>query len=312
MSKLSDGTLFWYETLKSYYKLKIKREQNCVMKHKTTRGNFLSSIEANDYIYTALREGRPFFAGRFGNGEILIINRYLMIKYGIVKQYKDAHLSSLIFPGDEATISRFAALNLEASRNLDLLAQWSLVCDNYIRKTTAKNAKICSLSALEPYCVNNPWSYGLEGKRVVVISPFSKSIREQFAKREYIFKDKRVLPDFQLRTIQSIMILSGQTSSLYHNWFEALDYLYDETCKTDFDVAILGCGPYSMPLASMIKDMGKQVINMGGATQILFGIRGRRWDQQSFFQGLYNDSWIYPIEMPPENSEILDSSCYWK
>ena len=46
-----------------------------------------------------------------------------------------------------------------------------------------------------------------------------------------------------------------------------------------FDVAIIGCGAYGMPLAAMLKQAGKQAIHLGGATQLLFGIKGKRWEE---------------------------------
>jgi threonine dehydrogenase-like Zn-dependent dehydrogenase len=39
--------------------------------------------------------------------------------------------------------------------------------------------------------------------------------------------------------------------------------MIDEIGKIDFDVAILGCGAYGLPLAAAIKGMGKQAIHLG-------------------------------------------------
>ena len=46
--------------------------------------------------------------------------------------------------------------------------------------------------------------------------------------------------------------------------------------KIDFDVALLGCGAYGLPFAASIKRMGKKAVHLGVATQILFGIKGKR------------------------------------
>ena len=55
----------------------------------------------------------------------------------------------------------------------------------------------------------------------------------------------------------------------------ALNYMFDEAMKKNFDVAIIGCGAYGFPLAAKLKQAGKIVIHLGGATQLLFGIIGR-------------------------------------
>jgi hypothetical protein len=36
-------------------------------------------------------------------------------------------------------------------------------------------------------------------------------------------------------------------------------------------------------------------VHLGGATQRLFGIRGKRWDERPFFQNLYNEHWTRPL-----------------
>ena len=53
--------------------------------------------------------------------------------------------------------------------------------------------------------------------------------------------------------------------------------MYTEAVKIDFDTAIIGCGAYGFPLAAKLKAAGKQAFHMGGATQLLFGIKGSRW-----------------------------------
>ena len=63
--------------------------------------------------------------------------------------------------------------------------------------------------------------------------------------------------------------------------------MYEQSLKTSFDVAIIGCGAYGMPLGAMLKDAGKTVIHLGGVTQILFGIKGKRWDENKTSE-LYN------------------------
>ncbi len=73
--------------------------------------------------------------------------------------------------------------------------------------------------------------------------------------------------------------------------------------KKQFDVAIIGAGAYGMPLADFIKiKMGKVAIHMAGATQILFGIKGKRWENHEYISKLFNDHWKYPMqkEVPPQ------------
>jgi len=68
-----------------------------------------------------------------------------------------------------------------------------------------------------------------------------------------------------------------------------------------------------MNLGAFIKrDLGKTALHLGGLTQILFGIRGRRWEADSKYNALYTDSWTraLPHETPSANARV-ENGCYW-
>ena len=67
-----------------------------------------------------------------------------------------------------------------------------------------------------------------------------------------------------------------------------------------------------MPLAKRLKDKGVIAIVMGGAIQILFGIKGRRWDSHSIISSFYNDDWVYPSQDEVPNGALeIEGGCYW-
>jgi hypothetical protein len=151
----------------------------------------------------------------------------------------------------------------------------------------------------------------LANQKVLVIHPFEKSIQKQYANREKLFKDPRILPDFTLLTLKAVQSIARNETG-FSNWFEALDWMCTQIRSLDFDIAIIGAGAYGLPLAAFIKRMGKKAIQLGGATQILFGIRGQRWDRMPFFQQLYNQNWIRPLpEETPANFQKVEGGCYW-
>jgi glycine/D-amino acid oxidase-like deaminating enzyme len=80
----------------------------------------------------------------------------------------------------------------------------------------------------------------------------------------------------------------------------------------DYDVCIIGAGSYGLPLAAHAKRRGKIAVHMGGATQILFGIKGRRWDGHAEISQLYNDAWVRPktTEVPRAACDV-EGGCYW-
>ena len=89
----------------------------------------------------------------------------------------------------------------------------------------------------------------------------------------------------------------------------------EQCSKCDFDVAIIGCGAYGFPLAAEIKRMGKCAVHLGGATQLLWGITGRRWIQgnyHNFSNDVVNNYWVRPMDCEkPINAEEVEGGCYW-
>ncbi len=89
--------------------------------------------------------------------------------------------------------------------------------------------------------------------------------------------------------------------------------MFLEATSFEFDIAIIGCGSYGLPLAAKLKRHGKQAIHLGGATQVLFGIKGKRWAENPVFRKLFNDYWVYPsLDEIPITAKRIDNACYWK
>jgi len=162
----------------------------------------------------------------------------------------------------------------------------------------------------QPYLHSNPWTKSLEGKKVLVIHPFASTIESQYKNhRELIFENKDILPEFELITFKAVQSMAG-TKTEFDTWFDAYHWMCDQIKDIDFEVAIIGCGAYGLPLAAYVKSLGKKAIHLAGATQILFGIKGNRWDSIPFFQGLYNDSWVRcsPQDVPTSPAKY---QAYW-
>jgi hypothetical protein len=123
------------------------------------------------------------------------------------------------------------------------------------------------------------------------------------------------LPEFELIVQKAVQTIAGTTDERYGNWFEALDAMYEEAMQKDFDVAILGCGAYGFPLAGRIKAAGRSAVHMGGTTQILFGIHGKRWDEDKNHQYLnryYSDAWVrLGVKDIPKGAGKVENGCYW-
>ena len=293
--------------------------------------------KASEQIYNLLASGKPCMIARYGAFELAsVVNclgvknaQHSCLKYisGKSPQWwwnkrlmKFMQSNAGFFPSTEENLMKFGEMMVEDSKQLDILGSWLPDEKTMITSFNLNLTKV-TLLALEPYWSKNPWSRILEGKKVLVIHPFASLIEQQYKeKREILFDDKQVLPKFDLKTIKAVQSLGGDCE--YSDWFEALDSMKKQMDATDYDIALLGCGAYGFPLAAHAKRMGKQAVHLGGALQLLFGIRGKRWDnpdygiqefgKQNTYKTLFNDSWVYPsASYIPSNAKQVEGSCYW-
>lgn len=262
-----------------------------------------------------LESNQPSMIARFGSTEIKAIlypGLPFFIRPFVKKRvFGNMYTLSGFFPSNEETIQKFSKLMLEDMKLLDVLGCWRIE-ERFLQKNFPSTKRIV-LSALEPYLQKNPWSELLENKKILVIHPFNTTIENQYSKRrEQLFADKRVLPLFKsFETIRAVQTIAG-TESEFKNWFEALNYMKSEMDKKDFDVAIIGCGAYGFPLAAHAKRMGKKAIHLGGPTQMLFGIKGKRWVENDDFKAIINKYFVFPdSDDTVKNASEVEDGCYW-
>lgn len=176
------------------------------------------------------------------------------------------------------------------------------------------HAHIIPLRSLEPYYSDESWLRAIENKNVTVVSSFADTMREQIKKPIW---DNRYFPNANWNFVRSYYcpsIAKGRCEwpQDVNNWKKAVDYLEEEVVKTAPDVVLIGCGGLAMPLALRLKKRGIIAIVIGGAIQILFGIKGRRWEDHSIISGFFNDSWVYPSDDEiPGAYEKIEQGCYW-
>jgi hypothetical protein len=310
---------------------KLKHLRNRIgFKNQTTVYNPLkidkTGQEASDYIKSLIESKNPIMVGRFGSVEMNCIvdylnskKKYKYLKYitSSINSYSfscntkvETYKNAGIFPSSNEILSKFSDLMIQESSCLDVLGSWWN--GESCLKRQLLNTVVVNLSDIEPYYHDDPWSSSLRGKKVLVVHPFAQSIESQYKKREMLFKNPNILPEFKLHVLKAIQTLSAEEGDSYIDWFDALERMKSNINKIDFDIAIIGCGAYGFPLAAHVKKIGKKAIHMGGATQILFGIKGSRWESIPFFQNMMNEHWVRPsTEETPSKANLVENACYW-
>lgn len=264
------------------------------------RIKLLEKEKGEKLISKKIKEGKPLMVARYGSNEFR--NLFQNDEFDILCS------NAGFFPQDKKLLSEFRKQYFEDSKQIDILAIW-----NYRNQFTRKKKWLKNFQNIEHFIFLDFFNHGkakwlkqLENKKVLVIHPFKATIEKQMKKR----KQLGILPKLKsLEVIQAVQTIAGNKDPRFKDWFEALDYMKKEIDKKDFDIALIGCGAYGLPLAAHIKRKGKQAIHMGGETQYLFGINAKALKNNK----IVNKYWIYPSENEtPKNFKKIEGRRYWK
>jgi hypothetical protein len=275
-------------------------------------------------LHNAFASDKPFMAGKLGNCELMCCYNLLRARHlnpnasidWMPVIVDEIYHNAGVFPQTEQARITFVDEIVKALQVADFVAAWNNGLAEFERRLIlSSNSKstLIDLCALEPFYSGIPWSQFLKDKNVLVISPFTKTIEQQYKQREKLWKNPLVLPSFNLITLYhpTSKGISGDRNK-YGTWLEMVDDLKQKMTSINYDVCIVGTGASSLPLCAHAKLSGKQSIHLGGPTQILFGIKGKRWDEAPNINVFYNDTWTRPsAEEIPEGFKKIEAGCYW-
>lgn len=294
----------------AFNKLQIKDKKICGRAH-------LSIDEANELLFNKVKSNIPFALCRFGTTEMGFFAWWEEHELFGTKRYK-RHIEWESHPTEDEA-KRWVDSMKEVCSKADIMAHFrdNPPYEEYIFSMYAKHADYIRLDYMEPINAERPWTLALEGKRVLVVSPFYKQIAEQYKRRDKVYQGKQIFPEMDLITIPSVWYADAKSGKEmgYDTWFDALYELYDNIMAQEFDIALLSCGSMGFNLATMIKDAGRSAIHFGGALQMLFGVMGSRWENSEMYRPWINEYWVRAdASCAPNNKramEIMDEGCYW-
>ena len=283
-----------------------------------SRVNF-SADETSEWISKQILNDRAFIVSRFGNVELeWYIQQKVMRRNLLIRLYAFFTFQTDVWRLKHRVIkhSYFVPGNIENSLffertmdavipEIDFLASWSKgETSKYLK--LKENIPYTFLFDIEPYKASIPWTLALKGKKVLVINPMVDLFEKQLNERVNLFK-KETLPEFELVKLKSLFF----DDEVYDTWQKVFEFYEREIPKLDFDVAIIGCGTWGMPICKIVKDLGKGAIHLGGATQLMFGVMGKRWKDWPDYAALVNEYWITEHKEKPKVAEVIEGSCYW-
>jgi hypothetical protein len=277
----------------------------------------------------ALQNKSSLLIGKIGTIECNILYM-LNLQTGIQPhlEFRDVlEINAGVFPNDYSSVEHWAKEFGSAIMSANCLATgWyehtKQQEDSLFRLWGWKGHQV-PLRALEPYYADEEerWTSLLEGQRVCVVTSFSESARKQVEKGEervWPMKKGSVWPS----SVEWSWVQTGYSPRLAlgragweespEDWSEAVSWVVAEVLKTEARIVLIGCGALGMLIGARLKQKGKICIVLGGALQVLFGIKGRRWENHSIISKFWNSEWVWPsTEETPRGSEGVEKSCYW-
>ena len=275
--------------------------------------------QARQNIYDALVSGEPFMAGRLGVTEGKITDAYIRGERYPAGILQWLYRTSGFFSKDGAIsiedVDHFAERELEAVKDTDLHIYLEQHAVSVINRFAKEGSIVSGFGLLlhdNVACDDSvSWIAGLAGKKVLVISPFEDTVRQQYEKRKDIYSGNKCLPDFELKTFQMLETQNGITCG-FDSFFDAYDYMINQIRQIEFEVALIAGGAYGYLLAHDIKKMGKISIQLSSYLMPLFGIKIKRHATNIFVNPFWNEHWSFPKEEPVKNAGGIENACYWE
>lgn len=264
------------------------------IEYETTAVNYVSPELFDDFTYTKwslgkLREMNGYFD--FSNN----LDNFKLFLTKLESFYKDADV--LMYGGKLAN-------QFQPHKRLRFKGVNSIFLPYILEGKTAFNWNVI-FETIRPFLQTfKVWG---ENKKILVISPFSKSVAYQYERRNSLHLDYE-FPNFELKTYTTKITYNLPTDTKEtlqvetNSWHEQCELMASEIEKIDFDIAFLSCSSYGMFLGNFIKNkLQKKAIYLGGTLNLIFNIYGERYKNDYLKYGCNTDYTLNPFE----NSEIL-------
>lgn len=281
-------------------------------------GRSVADGEAGHQRVRDLIASGPVAIGKIGESELRGLICYLQNRDADGdckvwdKRSERLYTNAGVFPNLPEAFSDFGRAMVDTLPDMDGIAVWYNRGEAKVIKSLSPQAKLVYLSCIEPHLWDNPWINLCEGKRVLAISPFAKTIEHQHQHLSEVWQKKPAMAvPYEIATIET-PLCAALVESPYASWQAGLDQLKAQMSAIDFDIAIIGAGAWSLPLAVHAKRIGKVGIHLGGPAQLIFGILGQRWEAMPNHSQFFNEHWVRPDSHErPDTFKKIEGGCYW-
>lgn len=267
---------------------------------------------------------KPFLIGRIACGsEPKVIGSYKLNKTCRRYDVNELKTNAGIFVKNEDSLKEYIDEYYNAIINSDLLGVWlkgitynmtKMIYDTIHTYDKDIEKNYFDAPSLEPYYHMDYDEYNfdkiIQGKKLLIISSHINSMQKQIPYLDKLFK-KKIFDNNTFIFVKPPITFANNDNNI--DWKINFDKLKNDISNIHFDLALVSCGGYGMPICNFIKnDLKNNAFYVGGCLQIFFGIKGDRWNKHNKISKLYNKFWIDVCdEDKPENYKMIENGCYW-
>ncbi len=275
-------------------------------------------------ICKALEEGEGLAVGKLGTCEAECLFTALHGHPWNGPLRTQMTVNAGLWPPTNPTLAAWSThMRREVLPYMDHVVQWYNAAHEVpVLETWAPQAvQHTTLDDLDPW--NGPWTAAIPSNTpVAIVTPFATSIAAQLAQPTLPTHVPWSSPPPRFFTVRTgcspALDVEGAApmwpaAILAGGWKAAVDHCVAATLAGGARVAIVGCGALSLPIVAALKRAGVVAIHLGGTHQLLFGIRGRRWNGHPHIGEWMREScWRDPVpEETPALARKVEGACYW-
>lgn len=256
-----------------------------------------------NWLIDNLLHSRKFMVLRQGNVEATAI----LQKEGIYEQM----LTNAGFYGDLEIYKIWKNDYIKALTNMDchldvVSCPSFVVCGDVLTKLNIWKPTLAYIERID-FWINLFEIFKKFNKKICIVSYFANEMATQYKNIKKIFTHTD-LSGVHVRFVESWNTIKGNEP--HKHWCDTLERLKKKIDNTDDDIYLVSCGCYGLPLCNYIKEhKNANSIYVGGLLQMLFGLKGKRWDERPYMNKYYNENWKYPTKKP-NNAEGVEGWCY--
>jgi len=299
--------------------------------YETRGGSVVERTEFLSELKEAIVRKRGYGVGRAGISEqfwmyypILLNENANKTRLRVFERYMRFHgySRSGIFPAQTDFYLEYNTRYIESIRKLDLFSMildpvmGPRIIDYYNIDNKIIYYKDLIPDRSSPSNEDNCYLHFFENKKLLLVCPFADLLAQRATKETFeCVWSKTGKSWFFPRSVDSLEFPYGfaiETHKKYSNALALLEAISAELARRDFDIALIAASGLSIPIVSIVKQMKRIGMNLGGDLQVLFGVKGNRWRGRERWQRDYfNDWWIDMPEKYKPKEKGFSKGPYW-